>query len=80
MDFVENDLLKIKYNISKSAMYVLKNYGPCCLFTCDSHEEWGVKFATKIVINIFFNNKQDQSKEIVRKDTVTAFKKRQRTK
>ena len=39
--------------------------------------EW---LAEKIVINTFFNNKQTVSSDSARKDTVVAFKKRQRTK
>ena len=35
---------------------------------------------SKIVINTFFNNKQTVSSDSARKDTVVAFKKRQRTK
>ena len=44
------------------------------------HNSWGLKFAAKIVINTFFNNKQTVSSDSGRKDTVVAFKKRQRTK
>ena len=28
-------------------------------FTCSEHIEWGIKFATKIIVNVFFNNKQN---------------------
>ena len=47
---------------------------------CSKHNNWGLKFAAKIVINTFFNNKQTLSSDSARKDTVVAFKKRQRTK
>ena len=47
---------------------------------CSKHNNWGLKFAAKIVINTFFNNKQTVSSDSARKDTVVAFKKRQRTK
>ena len=50
----------------------------CC--TCSKHNNWGLKFAAKIVINTFFNNKQTTSSDSARKDTVVTFKKRQRTK
>ena len=41
------------------------------------HHDWSFKFASKIVVNTFFNNKQTKSKDFVRKKTVTGFKKRQ---
>ena len=47
---------------------------------CSKHNNWGLKFTAKIVINTFFNNKQTVSSDSARKDTVVAFKKRQRTK
>ena len=47
---------------------------------CSKHNNWGLKSAAKIVINTFFNNKQTVSSDSARKDTVVAFKKRQRTK
>ena len=47
---------------------------------CSKHNNWGLKFAAKIVMNTFFNNKQTVSSDSARKDTVVAFKKRQRTK
>ena len=47
---------------------------------CSKHNNWGLKFAAKIVINTFFNNKQTVSSDSARKDTVVAFKKRQRIK
>ena len=47
--------------------------------------DWCFKFASKIVVNTFFNNKQKKKKKkkkkvLVRKGTVTGFKKRQRSK
>ena len=49
------------------------------------HHDWCFKFATKIVVNTFFNNEQKKKKKkkkmaLVRKGTVTGFKKRQRSK
>ena len=80
LDFVENVILSVDKSVTKSAMYTLKQYGPSCEFCCRYHKDWGLKFASKIVVNIFFNNKQKQSKDIVRKDAVSAFKTRQRSK
>ena len=80
LDFIEKDISCLSIPVAKSGTYVLRKYGQQCEFTCDSHRDWGFTFATKIVINIFFNNKQNLSKDTVRKDSVIGFKKRQRTK
>lgn len=79
LDFVEEDILQLSRQITKAATYVLKNYGPPCEFCCNEHNDWGNKFATKIIVNIYFNNKQKQSKDEVRKDAVSGFKTRQRS-
>ena len=79
LDFVEGDILSIG-QVTRSAMYVLKYYGPKCEFCCQYHLDWGVKFASKIVVNIYFNNKQKQAKDCVRKDSVESFKTHQRRK
>ena len=59
----------------------LKNYvsarGEFC---CDWHCDWGAKFASKIVVNIYFNNKQKQTQDVVRKEAIAGFKTRQRSK
>ena len=55
-------------------------FSPQIDICCSKHNNWGLKFAAKIVINTFFNNKQTVSSDSTRKDTVVAFKKRQRTK
>ena len=49
-------------------------------FTCSVHEKWGLKFASKIIVNCFFNNKKKRTNADIRKDAVTTFKKRQRLK
>ena len=55
-------------------------FSPQIDICCSKHNNWGLKFAAKIVINTFFNNKQTVSFDSARKDTVVTFKKRQRTK
>ena len=79
LDFVEGDILSTG-QVARSAMYVLKYYGPKCEFCCQYHLDWGVKFASKIVVNVYFNNKQKQAKDCVRKDSVESFKTRQQRK
>ena len=66
--------------VAKVASYKLKRYGSFSHFSCNMYHDWSFKFVSKIVFEIFFNNKQKQSKDLVRKETVTGFKKRQRSK
>ena len=58
---------------------IFDRFSPQIDICCSKHNNWGLKFAAKIVINTFFNNKQTASSNSARKDTVVAFKKRQRT-
>ena len=66
--------------IRHAAQYVLQTF--CCNidFTCESHVEWGGVQSRKIIVNIFYNNKQKHQNDGVRKDALKAFKKRQREK
>ena len=59
---------------------IVDRFSPQIDICCSKHNNWGLKFSAKIVINTFFNNKQTVSSDSARKDTVVAFKKRQRTK
>ena len=59
---------------------IFDRFSPQIDICCSKHNNWGLKFAAKIFINTFFNNKQTVSSDSVMKDTVVAFKKRQRTK
>ena len=77
-EFVGGDILSIG-QVTRSAMYVLKYYGPKCEFCCQYHVDWRVKFALIIVVNVYFNNKQKQAKGCIRKDSVDSFKTRQRS-
>ena len=63
--------------VAKVATYIIKRYGSFPHFSFNMHHDWSSKFASKIVVNIFFNNKQKKSEDLVRKKTVTGFKKRQ---
>ena len=60
-DFFEGDILSIR-QVTRSELYVLKNYGSKYEFCCQYHLHWRVKFASKIV-TIYFNNKQKQTKD-----------------
>ena len=82
-------LLDYSYNIVQAhgvrdvrAAYtqIFDRFSPQIDICCSKHNNWGLKFAAKIVMNTFFNNTQTVSSDSARKDTVLTFKKRQRTK
>ena len=79
LDFVEGNILSIGH-VTRPPMYVLKYYGPKREFCCQYNLDWGVKFASKIVVNVYFNNKLKQAKDFACKDSVESFKTRQRSK
>ena len=55
--------------------FLIGRFSPQIDIFCSKHNNWGLKFAAKIVINTFFNNKQTVSSDSARKDTVFAFTK-----
>ena len=52
---------------------IFDRFSPQIDICCSKHNNWGLKFAAKIVINTFFNNNQTVSSDSARKDTVVAF-------
>ena len=44
------------------------------------HKEWCEKPAARIVVNRYFNNEQKHTNDLVRKEQIVDFKKRQRKK
>ena len=62
-------------NVRKAANYILNLFSPKIRFACDTHSDWGFRFSPKIIINIFYNNKQKVAADTV---AVVHFKKRQR--
>ena len=80
LDYSDKFIVQHGSTTRESAEEILKIYSPKYIFTCEQHIEIGQKFAAKIVVNIFYNNKQKLSSDEVRKSTIKSFKKRQRTK
>ena len=76
LDYLKHDIIAFEIPVTKAATYTLKRYGRVLNFTCETHRDWGFKFATKIFVNIFFNNKQKQAKDSVRKEAVSTFQTR----
>ena len=67
------DKFIVRYNestIRESDERILETYSPKYIFTSEQHNEKGLKFAAKIVVNIFYNNKQKLPLDEIRKYTV----------
>ena len=59
------------------AMEVLNNFNNNINFACDKHKDAARGISARAVVNVFFNNKRIEKSAQVRKQRVTAFKKRQ---
>jgi len=82
LDFVEGTILQ-KFShlpLKATAQYVLNNYGPNVSFSCKAHIDHVSKLASRIFVNLYFNNKQKLANDAVRKEQLLNFKKRQRVK
>ena len=78
LDSVDDKITTFQSTYTRTASeYVLKKYSQRVHFTCEDHAG-GIHYSTKIIINIFYNNKQKIAADSVRKDVVSGFKKRQR--
>ena len=73
LDFVECDILSID-QVTRSEMYVLKYYGPKCEFCCQYHLDWGIKIASKIVVNIYSITNQNKRNTVFVKPKWRALK------
>ena len=58
LDFLEKEIILLGMPVAKVVTYTLKRYGSFTHFPCNMHHDWSFKFASKVVVNIFFNNKQ----------------------
>ena len=64
------------FSTRTAAEYESRKYSEPVRFTCEAHVEWGMKFSSKIITNIFYNNKQNKATDTVRMDVVSGFKSR----
>ena len=58
LDLLEKEIVLLGMPVAKVATYTSKRYGSFPHFSCNMHHDWSFKFASKIVVNMFFNNKQ----------------------
>ena len=81
LDYTDKFIEKEKCLTTRGAgEKILKLYAPKSIFTCTDHIELGHKFGARIIVNLFYNNKQNRTSDEVRKDAVVSFKTRQRLK
>ena len=80
LQMLEPVLRRYEVNERSACEHLFELYGPAPEFVCDEHCEWAGKIADRIIVNIYFNTAQTESKDKKRKDNVEKFKKRQRTK
>ena len=83
IDHLEQDIISLggsQNRVRDVGSYILKMYGPKPDFMCDLHQDWGLHFASKMIMNIFFNNKRKETKAAIRKDDVVKFKATKRRK
>ena len=79
LDYVDAIIQRYsRVSVREAGQYVISKYCPNAMFTCDGHIEWSTKFATKIIVNIFYDNKQKLTADSVRKEAVKTFKKREK--
>ena len=58
LDFQEKEIVLLGMPVAKVVTYTLKRCGSFPNFSCNMHHDWSSKFTSKIVVNIFFSNKQ----------------------
>ena len=57
--------------------YVVSKFGHHN-FVCSEHTDWGSKFASRIIVNTFYNSKRKLATDSVKKSQLEPLKKRQR--
>ena len=82
LELVEDTLLSKFSNIPvrSAARYVLLHFGSNIVFACQEHLDFTANMVSKIIVNVYFNNKQNLANDTVRKEQLAEFKKRQRSK
>ena len=78
LDFLETVIKST--SVRKFCEICLDIYAPESSYSCTEHEKLCRKFAIKMLVNIFHNNKQKHVCDNVRKEGVKEFKRRQRNK
>ena len=82
LDLIESLVRNSNVGERYACEHILKLFGPSPEFACNAehHNDIAAKVANRIIVNIYFNNAQKESKDAKRKDNLAAFKVRQRKK
>ena len=54
--FLKKEIILLRMPVTKGTTHILKRYGSFPHFSYNIHHDWNFKFASKIVVNIFFHN------------------------
>ena len=58
LNFALTYFVALSLPVKTSAAYVLRCSGPESDFTCVNHLDWEFNVASKIIVNVFLNNKE----------------------
>ena len=80
IDFISPTIKTITKNVYVRIVSerILLNLGCSTNFTSDLHVECGGRLTTGTVVNIFFNNEQKHTSDLVRKEQVVDFEKKKK--
>ena len=78
LEYIEDKISSV--HVKKYCHQALDKYVPHSVISCPEHITANRKIVINTVVNIFFNNKQHQAVDEVRKQQIYGFKKRQRAK
>ena len=70
LDFAEKAFEKAKITVREAVTFALYMYSLKRNLTCEEHLDWQHKFGMRVIVKIFFNNKQKEAVDTVRKDAL----------
>ena len=62
LEILEHIVVNSNVCVRPACEHLLKLFGPSADFVCRLHNEWAQKITNRIIINIFYNNLQKESK------------------
>ena len=81
LDFLDSFIYRQTFiSTCEGSLCILRYYLADFQFFCDLHLNHGKEATLKMIVNIFYNNKQKAVNDSVLKDSITTFKRRQREK
>ena len=81
LDFLDSFIYRQTFIFThEGSLNMLRYYLADFQFFCDLHLNHGKEATLKMIVNIFYNNKQTAVNDSALKDSITTFKRRQREK